>query len=259
MPTDWGNLAIVQHHAALLGAAEPFMILIVILFIALVVVGIVASIRAAQKRREAMQQLALDLRMDYDSVDHHGPPPGAILFPVFNRGHSRRAYNTITGSIAVGGRSLGIRLGDYQYTVTSGSGKNRRSTTYRISYLLVMLPFAVTEQLGVRREGFFDKLAGAIGFEDIDFESLEFSKQYHVSSSDKKVAYDLFDPRMIDWCLNNPMPPFEIRGHWVLATEQRIWQPADFHRQLDWIASFIERWPTHLVQRLESNASTTPA
>ena len=46
----------------------------------------------------------------------------------------------------------------------------RTTRTHRFSYLIVHLPFSGLPDLLIRPEGVFDKMAGAFGFDDIDFE-----------------------------------------------------------------------------------------
>src|SRR5204862_1433100 len=101
--------------------------------------------------------------------------------------------------------------GDFTYKETSGSGKDERTTTYEFSYLLIRLPYGNVPDLLIRPEGFFDKLAAMIGFSDINFESAEFSRRFLVKSSDKKFAYDVIDPRMMDFLLATR--PFPIDLH----------------------------------------------
>ena len=61
-------------------------------------------------------------------------------------------------------------------------------------------------------EGIFSKIAQAVGYDDIDFESHEFSRKYCVRSKDKKFAYDVCNARMIDYLLDNLDLTMEIEG-----------------------------------------------
>ncbi|MCX5637551.1 MAG: hypothetical protein NTX52_07645 [Planctomycetota bacterium] len=76
-------------------------------------------------------------------------------------------------------------------------------------------------------EGFFSKIAQALGYDDIDFESYEFSRKFCVRSPDKKFAYDVCNARMIEYLLSNTDLTIEIEGGALavsfnsrLATEQ---------------------------------------
>lgn len=174
-------------------------------------------------------------------------------FACFQRGHSRYAHNQMRGVVELWGLEAEAQAGDFHYKITRNNGKTTSTTTYRISYLLVKLPFgARLPSLALRPEGFMDKLAGAIGFDDIDFESAEFSRRYHVGSSDRKFAYDVLHPRMIDWMLNINPPAFEIsRGVLLLVAGQR-WSPSDFGGAKHWAEEFLKKWPDYLVRDLNA-------
>ena len=110
-------------------------------------------------------------------------------------------------------------MGDYRYT--EGSGKNQH--TYRVSYLVATVPFPFVPNVNIHHEGLFDKVAQAIGFADINFESAEFSRKFCVRSADKKFAYDACNPQMIDYLLANPGLQIEIQGPVIsLAFEPQL-------------------------------------
>jgi hypothetical protein len=63
--------------------------------------------------------------------------------------------------------------------------------------------------LSIRSEGASDRLAEFFGFDEIKFESAEFSRAFHVKSPDRKWAYDVLHPRAMEFLLS--MPRFEIQ------------------------------------------------
>ena len=73
-------------------------------------------------------------------------------------------------------------------------------------------------ELNIEREGFFSKIGQALGFDDIDFESLEFSKRYKVKSRDKKFAYDFCNAQMIDYLLRQRDLIIEVDGATLALT-----------------------------------------
>lgn len=142
--------------------------------------------------------------------------------------------------------------GDFQYTTTSGSGKDRRRRTYNFSYLIVHPPWD-TSSLLIRPEGVWDKIKGAVGFDDIDFESDEFSRKFYVQSSDRKFAYDVLHPRMMEFLLENPTATINIEhGALCMSTGLGCWTPDRFESAIAFVHDFCERWPRHLVKELES-------
>ncbi len=234
-------------------------VLFILVIVAIFVVAIIFGSKAAKERREALAALAAKLNFTFDPSDDRYVSPRLQPFSPFSSGKDRAGYNSLRGSVDVNGKSLGIQMGDYRYTTESGSGKDRKEHTHRISYLACKLPLSLMVTMKVRPEGLFDKIAGAIGFEDIDFESAEFSKKFHVSGSDKKIIYDLLDPRMIEWYLTSAATNLQLVADQVVLLRGGTWKPEDFEPQLEWLKQFVSRFPEHLVQRLQSSTTNTPA
>lgn len=181
-----------------------------------------------------------------------GPDARYRSFGVFDHGRDRRAYNTLQGSLMLPmpdgtRRPCEAVMGDFRYT--TGSGKNQRTSHF--SYLIVELPHGPVPETIVRPEGFFDQVAGFMGFDDIDFESAEFSDAFHVKSADKRFAYDLCDPRMMQFLLASRPCMFEIdRFHLCISSGRKRFSPLQFKQHIAWTAAFIDHWPRHLTDRL---------
>jgi len=223
----------------------------------LAILGVMAAVviaavmyQQAKKRREALAALARELGLSF----HPGPDAGHddqyAHFEIFRRGRSRRAFNTLLGEVDLVGQRCHVRMGDFRYT--TGSGKNR--STHTFSYLIVHLPWTHMPALLIRPEGLFDKIAGAIGFDDIDFESAEFSRRFHVKSTDKRFAYDVIHPRMMEFLMSSSDPPTADieHGRCLISDGKRRWDPAQFRERLRWTAGFVERIPDHVVNTLEA-------
>lgn len=233
-------------------------ILIIVVVVVLIAVGAYLGHLQAKKRREALAQLARELGWRFDPSRDTFHDDEYAHFEIFRKGHSRYAFNTLTGTMQINGRPHPAKMGDYHYKVTSGSGKNRRTRTYRFSYLIVQLPFAGVPDLLIRREGIFDKMAGVIGFDDIDFESAEFSRKFFVKSSDKRFAYDVVHPRMMEFLLASPPPAIDLEhGRCCVSDGQRRWKPEQFNSMLSWIAQFIDLWPEHVLADLGGSARSS--
>ena len=227
-----------------------------IVVIAVFLVGFIVAAwfahKAAEERRRALAGLAARLGLSFDADEDDGHDDDYAQFEIFRRGHSRVAKNTLSGALGLFGRPCAVRAGDFRYKVTSGSGKSRSTRTHRFSYLIVHPPWH-TPPLLIRREGVMDKLAGAFGFDDIDFESVEFSKRFYVKSADKRFAYDVLHPRMMEFLLAQKPPMLDIEdGALCLSDGQRRWDPAGFRHQITFLRKFCELWPRHLVKDLQA-------
>lgn len=67
-------------------------------------------------------------------------------------------------------------------------------------------------ELRITRQNFLLRIAEAFGYEDIHFESAEFSRVFCVRSKDKRFAYDVCNPQMIEYLLTNRDLGIEIEG-----------------------------------------------
>jgi hypothetical protein len=189
-----------------------------------------------------------DPSSDYSFDNEHSE------FSVFQHGSNRYSYNTLVGTIQANGDAWPAQMGDYHYKTESSDGKNTQTEHHRFSYLLVTLPYPSSPDLRIRREGFFDTLAHAFGFSDINFESAEFSKRFDVKSSDKKFAYDVIHPKMMEFLMADDPPTIEISGgSCCLTIGWRTWSAEQFQQQVDWAAKFFNLWPKYLVADLKTH------
>lgn len=129
------------------------------------------------------------------------------LGPVADGGASSYALNVIAGSY----EDRNITVFDYRYK--SGNSVWFWAPSWNrpkyLSFVIVKLEKAFPE-LTIAREGFFSKMGQAIGFDDIDFESNEFSENFVVRSKDKKFAYDFCNAKMIDYLLDRSVAAIEV-------------------------------------------------
>ena len=225
-----------------------------LVIVGIVVVGAVAyfSWLAEKKRREAMAALAAELGWRFDRTRDRSHDDEYAHFEIFRRGHSRAAYNTMWGELERQGRRWPAKMGDFTYKITTSTGKSTSTQTYRFSYLILHMPWSRVPDLLIRPEGMFDKIAGVLGFDDIDFESAEFSRRFHVSSPDKRFAYDVIDPRMMEFLLKGDPPTVDLENRRCCISDgRRRWEPVEFRQKLAWITEFLDHWPKHVLASLQ--------
>jgi len=111
----------------------------------------------------------------------------------------------------------------------------------------MQLPVNLRGELKVRPENFFDKLAGAVGFDDIDFESDEFSKKFHVKARDKKFAYAVITQEMMAFLLRHPTASVELDGGAMcIALGSGVSKPELWPSYLEIGKGVISRLPEYL-------------
>jgi hypothetical protein len=224
--------------------------LLVLPFIGVLCLLIFAVTMNRGQRTEDLKAFASRNRLVYrpgPDVDLHDRLPPFSLFDI---GSSGRTRNIITGRMEVGGRLLDVIIGDYHYRNSTGAGGRRKSGS--ISFIAVRLPWKGIPRLMVRPELFFERFTSMIGIDDIDFESDEFSRRFAVTSPDRRFAYDLFGPEMIEFMLANE-PPILIElnedvvcmgGEWAGSGDD------DPGSRLVWLGEFLDHWPEHLCRSL---------
>jgi hypothetical protein len=235
---------------------DGWIILVIIAFAALVIVGGYFSYQAQQKRIAELTQLAASRGWRFDASNDYSHDERFGHYSLFSSGRNGYAYNTLIGALQIGDSAWPVQLGDYHYETTSTSTDSKGNTTthtnhHYLSYVIVETPYLGTPPLFIRREGFLDKVASFLGFDDIDFESAEFSSRFIVKSKDKRFAYDVIHPRMMEYLLDGDPPTIDLqRGQCCLSRGEQCWSAAEFEATLAWTAEFFARWPQHVTGQL---------
>ena len=196
------------------GFPLPFIVIFVLMFV-MVIVGGIYAYRRHKERMAALRRFGRKWGLRYTERDKVFAKKYEVGFKTLRQGSNRYAFNLLEGEYD--GRKLAVF--DHHYEVKSKDS----STSYRRTMLLVRLDVYLGE-IEVRPEGWGDKLAGAFGFDDIDFESAEFSRLYHVKASEKKLAYQLFHPKMIEYLLRRKKIRLATYGRHILTWRKRSGQ-----------------------------------
>jgi len=178
---------------------------IFILFVVLAIAAGIYNMIAAQKRREGMAVLAARLGLSFNAGEDYELPERFAFLKQLAEGSNRYAFNILSGQY----KENDVLAFDYHYETYSYDKNGRHTNDFYLSFLILTLP-AVFPELKISHEGLLSKLAQAFGYDDIDFESAEFSKTFCVRSPDKKFAYDVCNARMIEYLLANQDLSLEI-------------------------------------------------
>jgi len=217
-----------------------FIVLGIAAFIAIAVYGWYAS----EQRRKALAALAESWGFRWEGGgDPFGIEARYGAFSALARGHSRAASSVFHGT------RNGRPTVCFDYKYVTGSGKNR--TTHRLSGAILDLGVR-TPSLYVRPEGFLDKLAELVGFDDIDFESAEFSRTFLVKSDNRKFAFDVFHARAMEYMLALPKRyTMELHGGHVMVYNDRTWDPAQFDGAIRQVEGLVDLFPEYLLRALK--------
>jgi len=186
----------------------PFVIVAVLVVAA---IGAIYGVIQARKRREGLFELAQRLGLDFSPAEDREIADRYGFLKELAEGENRYACNVLSGTY----QQNQVLAFDYHYeTYTEGKG-GRQTHHHWFSFFILTLP-AVFPDLTIRRENFLTKVAEVFGYQDIKFESAEFSKAFCVRSPDKKFAYDVCNAQMMEYLLANRDLSVEIENQ-VLA------------------------------------------
>jgi hypothetical protein len=198
-------------------------ILIFILFAAVVIVAVILGSLAARKRRGELARLAARLGLQFSPDKDSAFADGWSFLAKLARGSNRYAFNILSGE------HEGHRVFVFDYHYRTGSGKNTQH--HYLTFFILLLPGAFPE-LTIAPEGLLSKLAQALGYADIDFESAEFSRAFCVRSKDKRFAYDVCNAQMMEYLLANRDLDLEIEGPALALTQDRRLSVAEIEGNL---------------------------
>ncbi|WP_428307377.1 hypothetical protein [Lacipirellula sp.] len=241
---------------------EPvFIVLIFVVFATLIIGGAIYSHKQQKARRLALEQLAASRVWQFDPSYDYAHDKRFAQFSLFTTGESRYAFNTTRGSVTIADAQWPLQYGDYHYqtttTSTDSEGRTKTETqTHVFSYVILESPYVGAPDLFIRKEGFFDRIASAIGFPDIDFESVEFSRKFVVKSSDKRFAYDVISPQMMEFMLDTTPPTVDFRDAKCCLYHGSVLKAEDFAATIQWSTEFFEHWPRHVVADLAARRQT---
>jgi len=211
--------------------------LIFIGFIGIFIIVAIFSVISARKRREAMESIATQLGLCFDpDKDRHLPEQYRFLDKL-RRGRNRYAYNILSGSF----QGHDIKVFDYHYKTGSGKNTHHHYFSFFILHMTATFP-----ELIIGPEGILSKIAQAVGYDDIDFESHAFSSKFCVRSADKKFAYDVCNARMIEYLLSNPDVSIEIERNALAISFNRRLAPEAIEPHLNRLVQIRSLLPDYL-------------
>jgi len=218
----------------------PIALLIGLVGLLVLVVAVFAYLRE-RKRREAFQKLAASLGLRYYRRD----PSIAARYDFLDKlrqGHNRYAFNILEGSYC----DRPVRVFDYHYETYSRDSKGRRTTEHHYFSFFMLEQEREFPELRIYPEGLLSKFGQMLGFDDIDFESVEFSKAFVVRSKDKKFAYDVCHTGMMTYLLDHRDLSIEIEGRCVSLSFDRRLKPEEIEPRLRQLAEIRNLFPKYL-------------
>lgn len=223
---------------------EPlFIVLIIVVGVPIIVVVgalIAYGFHAASRRRKELAAWARARGLSFSQEKIRDMDDRYPELKCLHRGHGRFAFNVMTGEL----QGLPVKAFDYRYV--TGHGKNRRA--HRFSALIAGSPLPL-KPLFIRREHAFDRLTEFFGWDDIDFESAEFSRKFYVTSPDKRWAFDVIHQQMMEYLLAAPAYSLQFDAGNIIAWRSRRLKGPGFDEAFGLIKGMVDRLPEYLFRK----------
>ena len=213
-----------------------------VLFAIIAIALFAVSQFAAAQRRKRLAAWARSRGFEFAPYRDGDFPYRHSWFECFKKGDSRYADNVAQGRIG----NHQVCAFDYHYT--TGSGKSQ--STHRFSGVVVTTNLPL-KPLWIRSETIFDRVAGLVGMEPIQLESAEFNKEFHVTSPDRRWAFDVLPQSTMEFLLDSPKFTLEFQLCQILAYRDGFLDPGDFDAAIAVIEGVLSRLPASLVQELQ--------
>ena len=197
---------------------------LLLLLVAMVPIAIYLQRRFERKRAEAFEQAARSLGFLPATGPTSSPEPDP-LFPLMDRGHSRKVTNAWSGILD----GAPVRLFDYRFT--TGGGKSQHVHRYTVAVFPEAGP--TLPEFDLAPESVLSRIGQIFGYQDIDFPEDEgFSRQYLLRGRDEGAIRSALHPirgLLVDrpgWCIQ------VRRGSVAVFRREGTWKPEEIPETL---------------------------
>ena len=118
--------------------------------------------------------------------------------PLMNVGRKQELKNLVVGDTSQG------KLAMFDFRYITGHGKHQKTRRQTV----IAMEAAELEQLpsfNMRPEGFWDRVGGAFGMQDVDFdEHVDFSAKFLLKGEDEEAVRAFMDKKLLDFFADRP-------------------------------------------------------
>ena len=208
----------------------------------IIVLGIFGYLQE-KKRREAFQAIARQYGFRYYKHDASIAQRYDFLDKL-REGSNRYAFNLLEGAY----EGHPVQVFDYHYETYSRDSKGRRQTHHNYFSFFILEQELSFPELRIYPENILARFGQMLGFDDIDFESIEFSKAFVVRSKDKKFAYDVCHTRMMEYLLRHRDLSIEIEQRCLSISFATRLKPDEIPRRLHQLVEIRSLFPQYLYK-----------
>ena len=219
---------------------------LIIPIIIVVIAAIIFGIRAENKRKAALRQFAAQNGLHLAEERNTSTAGHYDFLKPLSTGSNRYVNFHFSGNL----QGCSIQAFDHHNETHSTDSKGRRSTHHHWhTVAIVELPRKCPE-ITIGKEGILSKIAQSFGYQDIDFESAEFSRKFVVRSKDKRFAYDFIHARVMELLLKNRtmFGQMEIDRNCMALIRSGRQNPAQIRNDCNLLIALHGLFPQHLIE-----------
>jgi len=149
--------------------------LIVALVVGVMIVAGVAGYLQRERRRKELLLWSARRGLSFSIAHDPGLQGRYPFFDCLRKGDNRYGYHLMSGSLG----GYDVQAFDYHYQTTTHTRHGSHTEHHHFSAMVVRSPVPL-QPLKIRPENLLDKVANLVGIHDINFESDEFSRRFHV-------------------------------------------------------------------------------
>ena len=227
----------------------PIFFILVLIVIVVAVIGLaVWNRRLRDSRRKELAEWARLNEFGFLPAEDYSIGSHYQFFKCLQRGDNRYGYNIMEG---ISGKRV-VCAFDYHYETHSSDSKGNRQTHHHHFSAVVVEAGLPLKPLFIRPEGFLDKVTEFVGFDDIDFESAEFSKRFFVKSPDRRWAYDVLHQATMELMLCYPRFSIDFQVSQVMAYwDNKTFSLGDFGSALKVVTGILDGLPDSVVREMK--------
>jgi hypothetical protein len=176
------------------------------------------------------------------------------VFRLFGRGEGSKVRNVMQGEWD----GIAVRAMDFDYFVTRTAWAGYRVKRWRRFSVAVLDLEARVPSVIAERNGAAGLSSDYMGFHDVQLNSDEFNRRFHVTTDDREFAYKFFDLGMLRWLLNQyDLLETEALGRKGLVVLPRL-EPGEMGRLLEAAVGFRSHIPSLVRRQYSSADQATP-
>ena len=196
-----------------------------------------------KKRREGFLKWAGDNKFSFYPEKSKALARSFVFLNKLDKGSNRYIYDYLTGSF----QGHQAHAFTFHYETYSHGKHGRRTHHHYVGVVAIELPKVFPEMI-IRPEKILEKLGQLLGYQDIDFESVEFSKKFAVRSKDKKFAYDFCHTRMMEYLIAHPQTSLEVDQNFLAIYDRNRLEPNELDGYFHQIVDIRAMMPKYLFE-----------